>query len=132
MPDREHDISAGECWALLRQGWFGRVSLSLNALPTILPVEYCVADEELGLCLGHYDVPDRSLTGAVIGFATDGIDEGTHQGWVVQVQGLARLHTTDAPACDRHDRGRIVYLTPEVIHGQTLDLCPFGQGLLGP
>ena len=126
----EHEISAERCWALLRSGWLGRVSLSLNALPTILPVEYCVTGNELCVCLGHYDVPKRSVANAVIGFATDGINETTHQGWTVHVHGISRLAVTDVPTCGTHQHGQIVHLAPDIIHGQTLTLCPLGHGPL--
>jgi hypothetical protein len=130
MREDEHEITTADCWALLRSRWIGRVSLSLNALPTILPVEYCVSHDELYFCLGHYRVPRQAVANTVVGFAADVIDETAHQGWTVHVQGRSNLARSDTQTCGTHQNGQIVHVAPEIIHGQTLELCPVGYGLL--
>ena len=128
----ERELSAQECWALLARGWLGRVALTANALPIVVPVEYCVTGDELALCLGRHDIPARRLVDAVVGFATDFVDDATREGWTVHVQGTTRLadaHVT----CATHEQAQIVFLVPAVVTGQTLQLCPFGRDLLtGP
>jgi hypothetical protein len=126
-------ISVSGCWELLRAGWFGRMGLSVDALPSILPVEYSVDGDELAVCLGQYRLSERSLNNAVIAFATDSVDPTTHKGWTVQLQGQARLlEPARAGAdCGQHEHGQIVYVTPQTIAGQRLQLCPFGAGLPG-
>jgi hypothetical protein len=89
MPDA---ISVSQCWALLHRGWFGHLSVSVNALPLVVPVEYCVAGAELALCLGQYALPASALD-AVVGFATETLDPATREGWSIQIQG--RSHTTE-------------------------------------
>lgn len=126
----ENAIMASACWDLLRDGWFGRVALSVDALPAILPVEYRLDRDELAICLGQYRLSQRSLNNSVVAFATDAIDTTTHIGWTVQVQGRARLvepHDTSTD-CGQHEHGQIIYLTPHTIGGQRLQLCPFGRG----
>jgi nitroimidazol reductase NimA-like FMN-containing flavoprotein (pyridoxamine 5'-phosphate oxidase superfamily) len=127
----ENAISESRCWELLRAGWFGRVALSVDALPAIVPVEYCIDRNELAICLGERRMSERSLNNAVVGFATDSIDSASHTGWTVQVQGRARLAQPDAAAteCGQHASGQIVYITPHTISGRSLQLCPFGTGL---
>jgi hypothetical protein len=125
-------ISVSQCWALLHQGWFGHLSVSVNALPLVVPVEYCVTGDELALCLGQYALPASALD-AVVGFATETLDPATREGWSIQIQG--RSHTTgrsSASTCARHERGQIAYLTPQTINGQHLHLCPIGTGPTTP
>ena len=126
----ENSISTENCWELLRGGWFGRLGLSVDALPAILPVEYSVAAGDLAVCLGHYRLSARSLNEAVVAFAADLIDPETHSGWTVQVQGRARLpQGSVSTECGRHEPGQIIYITPQTLRGETLKLCPFGAGL---
>jgi len=127
----ENAITVSACWDLLRDGWFGRVALSVDALPAILPVEYRVDRDELAICLGQYRLSQRSLHNSVVAFATDAVDTTSHIGWTVQVQGRARrVEALDASTdCGRHEHGQIIYLAPQSVSGQFLQLCPFGTGL---
>jgi hypothetical protein len=127
----EHTIPTSMCWELLRDASFGRVALSVEALPMILPVEYSLDGEELAICLGQYRLNDRTVNNAVVGFAADAIDPVTRTGWTVQVQGVARLpRQVGVPTeCGQPTAGQIVHLTPQTISGQHFQLCPFGTGL---
>ncbi|HEY5012155.1 MAG TPA: pyridoxamine 5'-phosphate oxidase family protein [Acidimicrobiia bacterium] len=126
----ENTIPTERCWALLRQGWFGRLGLSVDALPAILPVEYSVAEGDIAVCLGQYRLNARSVNESVVAFAADLVDSETRSGWTVQVQGRARLPkravTTE---CGLHEPGQIIYITPQTVVGQSLRLCPLGTGL---
>src|SRR5438105_946518 len=84
-------IPESRCWEL-RTGWFGRMALSVDALPAIVPVEYCFDGSELAICLGERRMSEHCVDNAVVGFATDAIDAVTYTGWAVQVQGRACLH----------------------------------------
>ncbi len=77
------------------------VSIPRGSLHIAL-IEYCVTGDELALCLGHYDIPASSIARAVIGFTTDFIDDATHEGWTVHVQGVTRLATRPTPRTARH------------------------------
>jgi hypothetical protein len=126
----ENVIPTERCWDLLRGGWFGRLGLSVDALPAILPVEYIVNDTDIAVCLGQYRLRARSLNDAVVAFAADLVDPETHSGWTVQVQGRARLpHGTATSECTHHEAGQIIYITPQIVAGQRFALCPFGTGL---
>jgi len=130
----EAAIPTPTCWELLRDGWMGRLALTVDALPAILPVEYCVTGEELALCLGQYRLPARSLNNAVVGFAVDSIDPPGHTGWTIHVYGLTRLPEpqTGATRCQHDEHGQIAYLNPDLISGHRLALCPLGTGLPRP
>jgi hypothetical protein len=46
-------ITEAECWALLAGASVGRLALSLQALPAILPVQYYLDGERIALCLAR-------------------------------------------------------------------------------
>ena len=120
-------ITEAECWALLASASVGRLALSLQALPAILPVQYYLAGDRIALCLGHYPVPSQAVANTVAAFAADAIDTATSQGWAVQVLGkLAPPQSMDRPSdCGQHAGGQVIHLAPATIAGQRLHLCPF-------
>jgi len=123
----EDPLSEADCWALLASESVGRLALSIQALPAILPVQYYLDADQIALCLGHNHVPSRAVTNTVAAFSTDAIDATTSQGWSVQIVGtLAPPQpigvTTD---CGQPTAGQIVHLAPATMAGQRLHLCPF-------
>lgn len=109
----------------------GRVALSIHALPAILPVQYYLDGRKLAVCLGHRELPERSLS-AVVAFAADAIDPISRSGWSIQVQGRSLVPgslraDTD---CGRPTAGQIVQIEPETISGYRIHLCPFIDSLL--
>ena len=89
-------LDAAECWERLKSTDVGRVGITVEALPVILPVLYCVVD---------HSIVFRSETGtrlaaatrnSVIAFEADDYSKATHDGWSVVVQGIARLATEPA------------------------------------
>jgi len=128
----EGPISERECWELLAGVSVGRVALSVQALPAILPVQYYLAGRVLAVCLGHRELPESSLDGAVVAFAADSIDPATRTGWSVQVQGrsvLAREPGLDAE-CGWPAAGQVVRIEPALVSGYRVLLCPFIDALL--
>ena len=124
-------IPEPECWELLASASVGRIALSIRALPAILPVQYYLDGRTLAVCLGHRELPERSLN-AVVAFAADAIDPQTRSGWSVQVQG--RSATPRQPqidtACGWPAAGQIVQIKPEIITGHRMHLCPLIDSLL--
>src|SRR5208282_4649793 len=132
MSAPEELIPADQCWELLASASVGRLALSVRALPVILPVQYCLDGRMLAVCLGHHEIPERSLNGTIIAFATDAIDPVTRSGWSVQVQGrsvISRRLGADT-ACGRPTAGQVVQIEPEIISGHRMHLCPFIDALL--
>jgi hypothetical protein len=110
----------------------GRLALSVQALPVILPVQYYLDRRRLAICLGHHEFPERDLDDAIIAFAADAVDPATRSGWSVQVQGrstMPRRHGFDT-ACGRPTAGQVVQIEPATISGHHVRMCPFIDALL--
>jgi hypothetical protein len=124
-------IPQEECWELLAGASVGRVALSIHALPAILPVQYCLDGRKLAVCLGHRELPGRSLN-AVVAFAADAIDPISRSGWSIQVQGRSSIPRLSraGTGCGWPAAGQIVHIEPETISGCRIHLCPFIDSLL--
>jgi hypothetical protein len=120
-------ISEAECWALLASASVGRLALSMQALPAILPVQYYLDAARIALCLGHYQVPAHATDNTVAAFAVDAIDTTTSQGWAVQVLGKVAPPRSmkGLSDCGQQAGGQVIHLAPATIAGQRLHLCPF-------
>lgn len=82
-------LSAEECAELLHQMPVGRIALTVDALPVILPVNYAVVNEEIVF----RTVPGTKLAAAsrnaVVAFEVDSYEEDGRSGWSVMIQGIA-------------------------------------------
>ena len=125
-------ISSQRCWELLATASVGRLALSVQALPVILPVQYYVTGHRLAVCLGHHTIPRRSLNETIIAFTTDAIDPATRSGWSVQIQGRSSIPGLDGfdTDCDQPTAGQIVEIEPGTITGYHVHLCPFINAFL--
>ena len=85
------------CSGILRRNARGRIALSVDALPVILPVNYELAGEDIIMCVVLDDRHLTALDHTVVAFEVDEIDPITGAGLSVMVQGLAR----DVGICDR-------------------------------
>lgn len=79
-----------ECLSLLRRARIGRVAVSVDALPAVLPVNFTVIDEEVVFRTNPGAKLDAALANNVVAFEADDIDPIYHTGWSVLVQGMAR------------------------------------------
>ena len=126
--EAKEDIPKEKCQALLERGTFGRVALSMEALPAILPVQYYLAGDTIAICLGTFRVPEHAAHGAVIAFSVDDIDPVLRRGWSVQAVGEASFEYRGVGMrsdCGEPAAGQIISLEPRVLTGQWLNLCPF-------
>lgn len=87
--DLNRELSPGECRALLSTGDFGRVAVSVGALPAIFPVHYHFHDDQIVLDPTITRTQASSLTDAVIAFQVDALDAVGNMGWSVLVVGRA-------------------------------------------
>ena len=62
MSTPEEPIPVDQCWELLATASVGCLALSIRALPVIFPVRYYLDGRRLVVCLGHHEIPERSLT----------------------------------------------------------------------
>ncbi len=87
------DLRAKECRALLRSEGIGRVGVSVKALPAIFPVRYAMLDEELVFPISRTGMLHESLSGAIVAFEADRIDQAHADSWSVLVVAKAQLIT---------------------------------------
>ncbi len=125
-------IPGQRCWELLATASVGRLALSVRALPVILPVQYYLTGHTIAACLGHHEIPERSLDGAVIAFTADAIDPATRSGWSVQIQGRTSAPGRNGIGTARGQSAgaQIVEIEPATITGYHVRLCPFIDTLL--
>lgn len=113
------DLTTAECWELLALARVGRLALSIRALPAILPVQYVLDGESVAISMGRNGPPAVAVHDAIVAFVVDDIDEAAGAGWLVQLQGMARLTPpADAPTDQgRVDAGQLVQVRPGTVTG---------------
>jgi len=89
LPPRLAELSRAECLALLEHTRLGRVGVSVDALPAILPVFLAMIDD----VVVFRTVPGTKLSaasdGAIVAIEVDAFDETSGEGWSVLVRGVA-------------------------------------------
>jgi uncharacterized protein len=88
-------LSAEQCRGLLASGGLGRIALSIDALPTIVPTEFAVLDGNIVVREPASTKASKALIGRVVAFAVDHAEDG-RAAWNVVVVGLAAV--VDDPA----------------------------------
>ncbi|WP_137991126.1 helix-turn-helix domain-containing protein [Streptomyces vilmorinianum] len=91
------ELDERECWALLGDHGVGRVAVTTQDGPAVLPVNYQVVEGEILFMT----TPDSSLaatSGSEIAFEADHVDEAFSQGWSVLLVGLVRTVTDEDAA----------------------------------
>lgn len=83
-------LDRDECLRLLGQSSLGRIAITSDALPVILPVNYLVADDHIFVRTGRGTKLDAATRRAVVAFEADAINPFDHTGWSVMVTGIAR------------------------------------------
>lgn len=82
-------LTRSECLARLGQASLGRIGVSMDALPAILPVFYALEGQSILL----HTVPGTKLDAAtrntVVAFQVDAYDAASFSGWSVMAQGIA-------------------------------------------
>lgn len=87
--DRLEELSDQECLALLRTVPVGRVGVSVEALPAILPVNFVVDRGEVLFRTVPGTKLDAAIRRVVVAFEADGYDVATGEAWSVLVRGVA-------------------------------------------
>jgi nitroimidazol reductase NimA-like FMN-containing flavoprotein (pyridoxamine 5'-phosphate oxidase superfamily) len=131
-------LDRDECLALLASVSFGRVGLSMSALPVVLPVNFRLVEDQIVFSTAPGSKLRAATDHAVIAFEADHIDPLDHAGWSVLATGMARA-VTDPGERDRFVRsgvprwlsggeGQLVVVGTGVISGRRLrhDIVPVG------
>ncbi len=128
-------VPEGECWQLLASAQVGRVGLLVQDRPEVLPVN-CILDGEHVLFRAADGSVLTQAASRVVAFEVDRVDEATHEGWSVLVQGLAQdiSHGIDANTERmRHlslitwapdGRHRWLRINPDKVTGRRLRVMP--------
>jgi nitroimidazol reductase NimA-like FMN-containing flavoprotein (pyridoxamine 5'-phosphate oxidase superfamily) len=82
-------LARDECLRLLRTLTVGRVGLSIEALPVVLPVNFVVADDAIVFRTSPGSKLDDATRDMVVAFQGDHIDADAQSGWSVLVTGVA-------------------------------------------
>jgi uncharacterized protein len=82
-------LTRAECLDLLAQVDVGRVGVSMDALPVIVPVHFSVVDDSVVFRSTLGTRLDAATLGAVVAFQADGYDPPRTSGWSVMLQGVA-------------------------------------------
>jgi len=99
MSNGGHDTRALDrptCLSLLSSVGLGRVGLSVDALPVIMPVGFRIDGDRIVFALRPGDEVAGALDDVVVAFEADDVDPVTGAGWTVLVQGPARVVTHGA------------------------------------
>ena len=83
-------LDRDECLTLLSATTLGRVGVSSGALPTILPVNFRLVDDQIVIRTTPGTKLDAATRNAVVAFEVDEMDPVEHWGWSVVVTGVAR------------------------------------------
>ncbi|MGW1894347.1 helix-turn-helix domain-containing protein [Streptomyces sp. NPDC002004] len=90
-------LDAEECRALLSTHGVGRVGVTTEEGPAIVPVNYVVAEGEIAFRTAPDALPSAAADArGDVAFEVDHIDDACSQGWSVLVVGPARAVTDDA------------------------------------
>ena len=91
-------LGRSDCMALLGTVAFGRLGLSIDALPVVLPVSFVVDGDELTVVAVGDDRLASALAGAIVAFQADRHDPASGLDWSVLVRGCAtRLLGSESP-----------------------------------
>jgi len=83
-------LDEATCRRLMATAAIGRVGLSIDALPVVLPVGFVVDGDRVLFRTGEGLKLRQALEGAVVCFQVDDVDPIRHTGWSVLVTGHAR------------------------------------------
>lgn len=95
--DTFHELDRQECLRLLAKVPVGRVVYTRQALPAVLPVNFCLdTDGSVLLCTSSDSELVRAIDRVVVAFEADEFDAETRSGWSVVVTGRATVVTERA------------------------------------
>jgi nitroimidazol reductase NimA-like FMN-containing flavoprotein (pyridoxamine 5'-phosphate oxidase superfamily) len=124
-------LDPAECLRLLGSASLGRIGLSSDALPVVLPVNFALVDDQIVIRTRRGTKLAAATRNSIVAFEVDQLDPCSGVGWSVMVQGLAREVTDPedlaaahaAPLSrwiDPHD-GRHVGISIDVISGRRVE-----------
>ena len=107
------DLGREDCLELLQGEHVGRVALTAQALPIVLPVNFALLDGDIVWRSAQGTKLNDASAGFVVAFEVDSYELDHQQGWSVMVQGLAHVVTDD----EELDRAMELPLEPWALDG---------------
>jgi len=95
-PNGMEVLEKDDCLLLLSGASTGRVSVTMDALPVIIPVSFVLTGTRVTFPTGTDPKLLAAIDGAVVAFEADGCDLGARIGWSVLVQGVGQVTDTAA------------------------------------
>ena len=89
-------LSDDECIDLLRQVPVGRIAVTVDALPVIIPINFAVVDGAVVFRTPPGTKLAAATASAVVAFEVDSYEADGRTGWSVMVQGMASEVTDPA------------------------------------
>ncbi len=84
-------LPTSECLVGLRSQRIGRIALSVDALPAVLPVYFVLDDNAVAFRTRSGGVLDRHCRNTVVAFEVDSHDAARREGWSVMLVGTANV-----------------------------------------
>lgn len=107
-PALVEDLAPGACRRLLAAASVGRLAFVEDGYPTVLPVNFVLAGDVIGIRTAAGAKLDNAPQTRV-GFEVDEYDEATRSGWSVLVRGVAHEVTDDAAPAYEELRGQALH-----------------------
>lgn len=129
--ERIQALSTEECLHLLSTTSVGRIAVTRDALPVILPVNYAMDGGSILIRTTDGAVLRAARAGgAVVAFEVDNLDESTMTGWSVLITGTLREVTAVSAVLRAEqlplapwaggDRRHFVRITPGILSGRRI------------
>jgi nitroimidazol reductase NimA-like FMN-containing flavoprotein (pyridoxamine 5'-phosphate oxidase superfamily) len=129
-------LSRQECLALLATAVVGRLGVSIEALPAVLPVNFCLLGDRIVVRTVPGSKLDAATTQNVVAFEVDDYDPEGTWGWSVLVRGPgseivdpgelaeARALPLRAWAFEDGDADRFLQIETTVVSGRSFGAAP--------
>ena len=91
------DLTPDECWTLAASMPVGRLAWCGPHGPTVVPVNFTVADGQVHVRTAAYSAQARECDDSPVAFEVDQFDAVTRTGWSVLLRGRAALEYGRAP-----------------------------------
>lgn len=131
-PDRLEELDVDTCLGLLSRRHFGRVALTDEHGPVILPVNYTVDRGAVVFRTAEGTKLDAAVRAERVAFEVDEVDEAARSGWSVMIRGvleelvdrgeLERLRLQPLAPFTGGERERFVRLWSRSISGRRIEV----------
>ncbi|MGH9029220.1 MAG: pyridoxamine 5'-phosphate oxidase family protein [Acidimicrobiales bacterium] len=132
------DLPINACLEKLETASVGRLGVSMDALPVVLPVNFALDGNSIVIRTTPGTKLSAAINQAVVAFEVDDYDAETARGWSVLVQGTAREITTTwglerarslplRPVTPDGASDRFVEVEMEIVTGRHIEPAPDGE-----